>query len=252
MPSMNWDFLTDALFYGILGACLFAPLALLYAAARRISFVPACRRLGEVFDAWTSSAGATGLGKRVFGVAGLTATLVILAVGAYAANRLGDAAVPRLASAFDHFGYVATRWSVEEEHGEYDAVVYAFREVTGIRGDDDLYEARKAQMGRWSVRVFRTLVVLFALVLAAGSIDLANSAGRRREGAALQPPAQRRRGLAALLVGAVGIVASLFLWSERQDRFTRNLLASYVNEHVTRQDRIPRLPDFYAAVPREW
>lgn len=162
---------------------------------------------------------------RVFKASGVTAVLFLLGFGAYVANRIGDAAIPRSAAIFGYFGSDQIRWSVESER-EWDEVKRRFGDVTGIGSNRLKWEQAKAEMGRYDIRFFRTVAVMAFFVAISAVAGLFRKAARWKAFVT---------ALTALLI----LVASHWLWVERDQQYMENLIAGYVSEHMKRHNNIP-------------
>jgi hypothetical protein len=237
---MFWDFVTDVAFYAFLGLLLFVPLTYLVAAFTATDVREARARVKAFLSNWIAGAEADAIGK-VMGFAGVSAFCLLLGIGAYAANRLGDAVVPVTSWMTWHD---AARWSLEARQ-EWWELGWNYRTEAGIGGDEAAWERSKAGMGRYDVRFFRTSLVLFGVIAVAGAADLLRR-HRGRPGDAMPSLATlRKRGLSLMLAGAFGAVASQVLWAERQDQFVRNLSARYDDVYWSRYCELPLVAQSY-------
>jgi hypothetical protein len=242
---MAWDFISDIGFYGFLGLLFSLPLTYLAGAVWRVSQKTATIRLRDNADRWIGAADAGAIGK-LLGLAGVSTICLLLGFGAYAANRVGDAAMPITSRVVGHFGDDEVAWSIEQEDGGWRQLRYDFRDLSGIGGDEVEWERAKAAMGRYDVRFFRTAVVLFAIVALAALLDLGRSMFNRQVAEGILPWTERRsRGWYLLAAGVVGMVISQFLWGDREGKFVENMLARYDNLYWSAYCELPPLPEGY-------
>ncbi len=170
--------------------------------------------------------------ERLLKASGVTVVLFLLGFIAYIANRIGDAAIPKSAAAFGYFGNDQVRWSIESER-EWDEVKRRFRDITRIGPDRLKWEQAKAEMGRYDVRFFRTVAVMSFFVAISAVVALFRKGTRSKASVTL---------LTAILV----LIASHWLWVEREQQYMENLISRYVSEYMKTHNNVgPERPPSY-------
>lgn len=232
---MNWMFIVDIAFFAILGLFTFPLIVLIVALLGGHTFDDARKKVKSFLANWGEVASKDFLDK-LLSAAGITTTLFLLGFVAYTANRIGDAALPHSSSLFAYFRSAEVRWSVQSE-GEWDEVKRQFRDVTGIGPDRLKWEHAKAEMGKYDVRFFRTIAVMF-FFLAIIAV------------AALARRALRCRSLMVTGVALLALILSHWLWVERQEQYIENVLSRYVSEYMKQNNNQP--PQRPASYPGWW
>lgn len=232
---MNWMFIVDIGFFAILGLLTFPLIVLIVALLGSHTFEEARKKVRSFLANWGQVASKDFLGK-LLNTAGITTTLFLLGFVAYTANRIGDAALPHSSALLAYFGSAEVRWSVQSE-SEWDEVKRQFRDVTGIGPDRLKWEQAKAEMGKYDVRFFRTMAVMFLFL----AIVAVAALGRR---------ALRGRSLATLAVALLALVFSHWLWVERQEQYIENVKSRYVSEYMKQHNN--QAPPRPASYPGWW
>jgi hypothetical protein len=228
---MKWMFIVDIGFYALLGLLTFPLLVLMLAHVSGMTFSDAYKRLKSFQAEWAEIA-PKDLFDRVLKTSGVTAVLVVLGIGPYLANRIGDAVIPHSSAVFKYFGSDVVRWSVESSE-EWDNIKWDFRNVTAINADKSKWEEAKGEMGRHDVRFFRTLAVMSMCV------GISAVCGLLRGGA-------RSKAFIGLVSALLVLVASHWVWVDREQQFIKNLIARYVSEHMKARDNaMPVRPASY-------
>jgi len=232
---MNWMFVVDIAFYGVLGLLLCPLFVLVVALVTGGTFDNAYKTVKEFLAKWAAFQPQDFLDK-VLKTSGVTAVVFLLGFTAYLANRIGDEALPHSSAVFAYFGSKEVRWSIEAEK-EWDEVKQRFRDVTGIGPDRVKWEEAKANMGVYDTRFFRTSAVVFFFVALSAIVELFRKASRRR-------------GVIALVAAMLALVVSHWLWVEREDQYIENLVSRYVSEYMKTHDgKAPERPPTY---PGRW
>ena len=228
---MIWMLIVDIVFFALLGLLTFPLVVLMVAHLSGATFDNAYNRVKAFLAKWAEVQPQDFL-DRVLKASGVTAVLFLLGFGAYVANRVGDAAIPQSAAAFGYFGSDQVRWSVESEK-EWDEVRRRFRDVTGIGPDRLKWEQAKAEMGRYDVRFFRTVAAMSFFVAISAVVALF------RKGT-------RSKAFVTLLTAFLVLVASHWLWVEREQQYMENLISRYVSEYMKTHDNVvPERPPSY-------
>ena len=230
---MTWSFIRDISFYALLGILSFVPIVAVVASFQNLPFAKARESTLKFLKKWATIAPTDWLG-RVFNFAGLSTVLVLLGFLTYGLNRFGDATMPYTSTLVSHFGSDKVRWSIEHRDDDWHEVKFLFREVSGIKGDRLKWEEAKGHFGKYDVRFFRTVFFLFLLVLVAGVVDI------------LSGSKFRKRGYGLSLLAVLGLVASQWLWVERQEQYVVNLVSRYESVYMERnKGKRPELPASY-------
>lgn len=238
---MDWMFLANPIFYILLGMLLFVPVVCLVSACEQEQWSVSRDKVGKFLKEWVAATDTSMLGKAM-NLAGVSTIVLLLGLGAYGMNRLGDATIAHASGLFRHFGYEAARWASEQEGAQWDDLRFAYRELSWIGSDEAAWEAAKAEMGRLDIRFFRTLAMLFVLIGIAGLIDVL-TAVLSRNNAKTEPQSFRKRGDLLILVGILGVIYSVFIWAERQDKFVRNVAARYEDAYLESVRGRPEWPE---------
>jgi hypothetical protein len=223
---MSWMFITDIVFYALLGLFTFPVVVVIVAQVTDNTFEQGYRAVKRFLNRWASIPGKDFMDV-VLKVSGVSTVLLLLAFGGYLANRLGDALLPHSAGLFGYFGSDEVRWVVQFDE-EYDCVVWNLREVTGIRGDRVKWEEAKVGMGRYDVRFFRATSVIFGVLLINSLLAIIRWR-RTKYGIAF--------GITFLLV-----IASHWLWVDREEKFTENLIGRFISEYIAKHNHSPSKP----------
>lgn len=259
---MDWIFVRDIGFYALLGLLTFVPLMVIVAAVGRKRYGDAHNALNDFLKKWASIAPDSFL-KVVFRVAGTSTVLVLLGFLAYSLNRLGDSAMPHTSSWVGFFGSKKTGWSIELE-AKWDSVKYEFRKISDIRTKRQEWEQKKAELGKYDLRFFRTSFFLFLMVFAAGFIDIVYGGLLSKRGKTIKNKASpgeieprrgelRKRGYWLVFIGLLGLILSQWLWVDRQTQYVKNLVAQYMDLYEQRygEGEIPRILDSYFSYGRK-
>lgn len=231
--SAQWEFIREFWLFFLLGIIAVVPLAMLTAALLDTSYSSAVKRVRKFLETWASFAGEEAW-KAVLAVQ-VGGAVILLAMLAWALNRLGDATVPQVSGAFDHFGKDRVAWSLDYE-SEWDDLRHDFREVTGIGNDQAKYEEVKARLGSYEYSFFRTLFWLALILVTAGIVDLSRKV-------------RRKRGTLEVCLGLLVAFASVAIWANRQDRFIGNMVSEYRDTHKHQTGAEPSLPAHYLREP---
>lgn len=231
MPNFSWEFFREFWLHIVLGMIAIVPITSLTAALGRTTHREARGTVRAFLRDWSATTP-----RVVWGVVRwlrVSGSVFLLALFAWAFNRLGDASLPWLSGLFGHFGEERVAWEVNYSQ-EYDTLRYSYRVVTGIGSDDARWEREKVRLGSYTYTIFRTTFWLAVAIVAAGFITLVS--GRR---------AHRRRGLGEILGGVVAALVSIRLWAAAEDTFIQRVEARYRNRvwEATRQE--PLLPGHY-------
>jgi len=231
---MIWMFTVDIAFYAIVGVVSLPLLILSIATLGGLKYEDARQRVRTFLANWGDVV-PQDLLDRLLRLGGISTLVFLLAFTAYTANRIGDAALPHTSAAFGYFRSAKVGWSICSEN-EWDTLKQDFREVAGIRSDRLMWEKAKAEMGKYDVRLFRTVAVMcLGLALIASAV-----VGRRR---------YRRRVIYTALVAWLAVVLTQWLWVERQEQYIENLVSRYQCEHLEKFNRPPDKPEHY---PGRW
>jgi hypothetical protein len=221
----EWEFVRDFRFYCLVGIVAALPVAILLAAASRTTYEEATKRFQRFLTQW-ASLGSNATWKVVLtGVAGVSGSVVLLALLAWGLSRIGDIALPHASSALDHFDTPRVAWSIEYPD-EWHGLRYQYRELSGIKADLQEWERAKDKFGAGSYRFFRIMFCLALLIAAAGVTNLL----RRLTW---------RKGTLELAAGVALTVLATALWVDRNDRYIRNLAAEYKSLVATHAPPMP-------------
>lgn len=227
---MIWMFTVDIAFYAIVGVVSLPILILSIATLGGLKYEDARQRVKDFLVNWGDVA-SQDLLDRLLRLGGISSLVFLLAFGAYTANRIGDAALPLTSKAFGYFHSEMVEWTICYSKDEWKPLKQDFREVTGIGSDRLLWEKAKAEMGKYDVRLFRTVAVMcLGLALIASA-----AVGRKR---------YRRRVIYTALVAWVAVVLTQWLWVERQEQYIENLVSRYQCEYL-KQHKMPPEPENY-------
>jgi len=224
----------DILFYAIIGLVTVPFLVLIVSLCKGTTYEQARLTLKSFLQGWADFASPDFIDK-VFKTAGITTTLFLLGFVAYTANRVGDATLPHTAAVFSYFKMDKVEWSVVHEQ-EWKEAKWDFRETSGIDWNRLEWERTKAELGKYDVRFFRTIAVMFFVLAIAGLVGLLKRG-------------KRIRGLVAMLAALLALTASHFLWAERQDQYIENLMSRYMSEYMSEHGNPPPMPNSY---PGHW
>ena len=122
--------------------------------------------------------------------------------------------LPRISSWCQNFGKPRVGWSFVEHDGDWSKSKYTFREVNDIKGDRAKWEAAKLELGKASVRFFRTAFYFALLLLIAGAIDIVSDGN------------YRGRGIVFVVIGLTAVPVCIALWAARHEKYVENLMWS--------------------------
>lgn len=222
---MDWVFVKDIGFYALLGLLTFVPLVAIVASVSKKRYGDAHNTLNDFLKKWGAIAPASFLNV-VFKIAGTSTVLVLLGFLAYSLNRLGDSTMPHTSAWVGYFGSKKAGWSIENE-GDWDEVKYEFRIITGIRTDRQRWEKKKAELGKYDLRFFRTAFFLFVMIFTAGFIDVVYGGVLSRRRKVPKKGELRKRGCWLIFIALLGITLTQWLWVDRQEQYVKNLVAQY-------------------------
>jgi hypothetical protein len=211
-------------FYLMMGLLAAIPAVALVAAFTHVSFAASFE---EVRTFISSLAGLidTGTTNIVVSIIGYPVAFVVLAAGAYMLDWIGDMTLPRISAWCRHFGNPRARWSVAEVNHDWLATKRTYREINNIKGDRDKWERAKTNLGKNSVRFFRTAFYLSMLALIAGVADF------------LVAGEFRNRGVALIVIALIASPLFIALWAARQDKYVENLVSNLDQDTVPQSYR---------------
>ena len=183
----------------------------------------------EFLTAWANIAGE-GFWKAAVKVGGTGGVIALLAFGAFVLNILGDAAIPQLSRWVGHFRSENVRWSIEHAK-HWDELKSDYRTMMDVGGmKRGEWFKIKDELGKWQVRIFRITFWLCLILLSAGVIDL------------FSPHDFGNRGVAYSLSGFLGLLASMWLWANREGQYVENFLHHYRHEYEKKHENGPQMP----------
>lgn len=229
--NSEWEFLRELWFYCLAGLVAVVPVAVLIAAVMKSSYPKAMSFIKDFLTNWASFGDEAVWNFAIQGVSKVGGTIILLAILTWGLSRLGDKTLPYVSSAFKYFDNERVAWSITYQ-GEWEELRYQYREITGIKNNLINWEKAKARLGSHSYRFFRVLFWLALLVAGAGVINLVRG---------ITFP----RGTLELILGLMMAIAAAALWTDRNDRFIRNLVAEYRDVYKERNGGEPLLPVHY-------
>ncbi len=220
---MNWVFFRAKTFYALMGLFGAVAIVAIVASLNRNPLLASFGEMRTFLEAWSRLVPDQSL-KKVVELLGYPIAVLILGLFAYILDFLGDMTLPTLSSCLRHFNKPRVKWSIAESNGDWRKSKIAYRTVHEIEGDRIKWDTAKANLGKFSVRFFRTTVYIVFLLLIAGIIDISSS------------NEFRGRGIALIVIGLVGMPMSIALWGARYERYIDNLMSNL----ETNKSRIPK------------
>ncbi len=216
---MSWAFLRDIHLYALLALLVgFAAFVLLVSAVRVSRWTKALDIVRTGFSKFESSIPRRA-SRWATTLVGVPFILMLLGYAMYLLARMGDFTMPATSKAVAHFGNSFVGWQSDNPE-DWNGILFRFREVSGIKGDQSKWEDFKRSVGRFDIRMYRALFWCSLLVVTAGVIDCCR---RKFIG----------RGASAIVIGIVLLFGMQAAWINRTEQFIRNLVAQYESACLT-------------------
>jgi hypothetical protein len=208
-----WPFFRDVHLYALLGLLVgFAAFVLLVSAVQVTKWSKALS-IAKTGLSKFQSAIPSAATRWATALVGVPFILVLLGYAMYLLARMGDFTMPATSAAVGHFGNPIVAWQSDNPE-EWNGILFRFREVSGIKGDQDQWEDFKRSVGLFDIRMYRALFWCSLLVVTAGVIDCCR---RKFIG----------RGASAVVIGVVLMFGMQAAWINRTEQFIRNVIAQY-------------------------
>lgn len=201
---------SDIILYPILAVIGAVPLFFLVAAISRSTLDRAKKVTLRFLDDWANVAPAA-LRGAVSSILGFATGFALLVALAYGFDRLGNDNMKYVSRGVGHLNNKLVAWSVNSER-EWKKFRDAYQSEWEKEHLGESWDVQKTEtMGKWKVRVARTLFCFSLLLTLAGLLDLFSKKFRKR-------------GLGLLMIGILATAACLNFWVNSRERYIREVI----------------------------